>query len=105
MRAASHHLGRQHIEDVLGETNGARIGVAGEPAYTEIRPTEPPKEQVSRGLVRMLALQVADLEEAPITVALSQRRGNGAAAARLLGMSRAKLYGRLQAMHHTHPIV
>lgn len=73
-------------------SNVSAIGVAGEPAYTEITPTAVVIEQLSRGLVCPLVLQVAELEIAPITAALLQCRGNEAAETGMLRTSRAKLY-------------
>jgi transcriptional regulator with PAS, ATPase and Fis domain len=48
--------------------------------------------------VRPLAQRITELEHSAIAEALAHTRGNRTAAARLLGISRASLYDRLQAM-------
>ena len=66
---------------------------------TGLDPVEPPAPAVavrSTGqLLRPLAAQIADLEQQAIAAALQATGGNKLAAARLLGISRATLYGRL----------
>jgi DNA-binding NtrC family response regulator len=56
-----------------------------------------PEEQGRSSLLRPLAEQVAALEARAIAAAMAETGGNKLAAARLLGISRATLYGRLQA--------
>jgi transcriptional regulator with PAS, ATPase and Fis domain len=58
----------------------------------------PPVEAATGGsdLLRPLAEQVAELERRAIQAALSVTGGNKLATARLLGISRATLYGRLE---------
>ena len=60
--------------------------------------TAPPKQGPGAGALRPLAEQVAELERQAIAAALAATGGNKLAAARLLGISRAKLYERLNAM-------
>ena len=50
----------------------------------------------ARDVLRPLGEQVADLERQAIRAALAATGGNKVAAARLLGISRAKLYERLE---------
>ena len=49
----------------------------------------------SAALIRPLAEQVAELEDQAIKLAMNTVHGNKAAAAKLLGISRATLYARL----------
>jgi len=49
-------------------------------------------------LLRPLAEQVAELEQRAIAAALKTHKGNKVAAARLLGISRATLYARIEHM-------
>lgn len=48
--------------------------------------------------IRPMAARITELEHSAITEALAYTGGNRTAAARLLGISRASLYGRLEAM-------
>ena len=57
-------------------------------------PPEPPPQDAA-ALLRPLGEQVAELERRAIAAALQATHGNKLAAARLLGISRATLYGRL----------
>jgi len=57
-------------------------------------PPEPPPQDAA-ALLRPLGQQVAELERRAIAAALQATDGNKLAAARLLGISRATLYGRL----------
>jgi len=47
-------------------------------------------------LLRPLAVQVAELEHRAIAAAMAANGGNKLATSRLLGISRATLYGRLE---------
>ncbi|HYF42942.1 MAG TPA: helix-turn-helix domain-containing protein, partial [Ramlibacter sp.] len=84
MRSDSQHIEVHHLEDVLRESGVKRIAplvaVAPAPAGDALRP---------------LAEQVAQLEREAIAAAMAATGGNKVAAARLLGISRAKLYERL----------
>jgi DNA-binding NtrC family response regulator len=62
------------------------------------------KKPASRAL-RPLAEQVAELEREAIEAALAATSGNKLAAAKLLGISRAKLYERLEMVSETQPSV
>jgi len=89
MRSDSHRILPQHLEAVLREagitqlapvTVSPALELATAPALLSVRP---------------LAEQVAALEHAAIAAAMLAARGNKVAAARMLGISRAKLYERL----------
>jgi len=54
-------------------------------------------------LLRPLAEQVAELEQRAIAAALKAHKGNKVAAARLLGISRATLYARMEHMSNIQP--
>ena len=89
MRSDSHRILPQHLQAVLREagiTQLAPLPVSG--ALDLAAPT-------SATLVRPLAEQVAALERQAIATAMASARGNKVAAAKLLGISRAKLYERL----------
>ncbi|AEG92652.1 sigma-54 interaction domain-containing protein [Ramlibacter tataouinensis] len=85
MRSDSPHLGAGELEAVLRESGVERV----EP---------PPAAPASAAALRPLAEQVAEVERQAIQAALSATGGNKLAAARLLGISRAKLYERLEAL-------
>jgi len=84
MRSDSQHIEVHHLEDVLRESGVKRIAplaaVAPAPAGDALRP---------------LAEQVAQLEREAIAAAMTATGGNKVAAARILRISRAKLYERL----------
>jgi DNA-binding NtrC family response regulator len=85
LRSDSDRLSAAHIEAVLRESGVADVAPALAPAPAEgtADPTRP------------LAQQVAQLEQRAIAAAMSATGGNKVAAARMLGISRAKLYERL----------
>ena len=62
-----------------------------------VQPALPPEPQApdSGALLRPLQEQIAELEQRAIAAALQATRGNKLAASRLLGVSRATLYNRL----------
>ena len=88
MRSDSQHLAARDVEEVLREAGVKRIAPMA---------TVPPMAAPERGkaVLRPLAEQVAEIERNAIEAALAATSGNKLAAARLLGISRAKLYERL----------
>jgi DNA-binding NtrC family response regulator len=89
MRSDSSHIDANVIEDVMRESGVKQIAPAAAPAHGQAKGS-------SRAL-RPLAEQVAELEREAIEAALAATSGNKLAAAKLLGISRAKLYERLDA--------
>jgi transcriptional regulator with PAS, ATPase and Fis domain len=89
MRSDSQHIEEDQLVEVLREAGIERIPPAPPPrgAAEEARP---------RDVLRPLADQVAELEREAIQAALAATNGNKLAAAKLLGISRAKLYERLE---------
>ena len=89
MRSDSHRILPLHLEAVLRE--------AGITQLTPATVSPAPELATAPALlpVRPLAEQVAALERAAIATAMLAARGNKVAAARMLGISRAKLYERL----------
>ena len=89
MRSDSHRILPLHLEAVLRE--------AGITQLTPATVSPAPELTTAPALlpVRPLAEQVAALERAAIAAAMLAARGNKVAAARMLGISRAKLYERL----------
>ena len=89
MRSDSHRILPLHLEAVLRE--------AGITQLTPATVSPAPELATAPALlpVRPLAEQVAALERAAIAAAMLAARGNKVAAARMLGISRAKLYERL----------
>ncbi|MBC7918690.1 MAG: sigma 54-interacting transcriptional regulator [Rhodoferax sp.] len=89
MRSDSHRIVSAQLEAVLRESGIAQL----EPVAA---PTTPGLAAPTTAvLVRPLAEQVAQLERQAIAAAMTAARGNKVAAARMLGISRATLYGRL----------
>lgn len=90
MRSESHRIPVAQLQAVLHDSGSTRL--APEPqasvAAVALQPTA--------GSVRPLAEQVAELERQAIASAMTAARGNKAAAAKMLGISRATLYGRLE---------
>jgi DNA-binding NtrC family response regulator len=89
MRSDSQHIEAHHLEEVLRESGIQQVASVG----------AVPKTQASSGSaasLRPLAEQVAQLERRAIDAALLATKGNKLAAAKLLGISRAKLYERLE---------
>jgi transcriptional regulator with PAS, ATPase and Fis domain len=89
MRSDSQRVEVSHVEEVLREQGieqlpALRAGVTSAPAA---KPANDP--------LRPLAEQVAELERYAIQAALAATGGNKLAAAKMLGISRAKLYERL----------
>jgi transcriptional regulator with PAS, ATPase and Fis domain len=88
MRSDSQRIEVQHLRQVLGESGVQQI------APPMISPAPHASASPSR-VLRPLAEQVAELERQAIDAALAATGGNKLAAAKLLGISRAKLYERL----------
>jgi transcriptional regulator with PAS, ATPase and Fis domain len=92
MRSDTPHIELATLEQVLREAGIERV--------PPVPP--PPRAGKSRGadaaLLRPLGEQVAELERQAILAALAATSGNKLAAAKMLGISRAKLYERLEAL-------
>ncbi len=88
MRSDSMHVDASQLERILRESGLAQIA----PAVA--LPTSPAADAAQ--LLRPLAEQVAALEQRAIAAAMQATEGNKLAAARMLGISRATLYGRLE---------
>ena len=93
LRADSDRLDTGQMEARLRQSGLAQIQPALPP---EPAPPEPAPPDAS-ALLRPLAEQVAELEQRAIAAAMQTTGGNKLAAARLLGISRATLYERLDA--------
>ncbi|MES2939561.1 MAG: sigma 54-interacting transcriptional regulator [Pseudomonadota bacterium] len=89
MRSDSPRIEAQDVEQVLHEAGMERV---------DPPPAAVPAAAAPAGPLRPLAEQVAELERRAIREALAATGGNKLAAARLLGISRAKLYERLDAL-------
>lgn len=95
MLGDSSRIDRAQIEKVLRETGLEQV----EPILASVAsagPSASMPDSVPAGAIRPLAEQVAQLERAAIAAALATTGGNKAAAAKLLGISRATLYERLE---------
>ena len=86
MRSDSASIGRAQVEEVLKESGIERIAPA--------LPTSDGAASASDPL-RPLAVQVAELERRAIAAAMEATGSNKLAASRMLGISRAKHYERL----------
>jgi transcriptional regulator with PAS, ATPase and Fis domain len=93
LRSESEKLTAADIEQVLRDTGVAPVAVA---ALTDAPSPPAPSPASPADLHRPLAVQVAELEQRAIAAALHTTHGNKLAAARMLGISRAKLYERLE---------
>ncbi|MDB5896420.1 MAG: sigma-54-dependent Fis family transcriptional regulator [Ramlibacter sp.] len=89
MRTETQRIEEQDLEQVLREAGIERVPPA--PAPLQRIATEGKAE-----ILRPLAEQVAEVERQAIQAAMEATGGNKLAAARLLGISRAKLYERLE---------
>jgi DNA-binding NtrC family response regulator len=91
MRSDSQRIDAAQLERILRETGQENIAP---PARLEAEPATAAQERAL--LLRPLAQQVAELERRVIAAAMTETGGNKLAAARLLGISRATLYERLE---------
>lgn len=94
MRSESHRIEVQAIEAVLRESGLPPLTAAAVQPDLAVPPTVNPAPDAA-GLLRPLAVQVAELEARAIQAALAAHKGNKVAAAKALGIARATLYGRL----------
>ncbi|MBX3588021.1 MAG: sigma 54-interacting transcriptional regulator [Ramlibacter sp.] len=90
MRSDSQHIETSELEQVLRESGVKQIA-----AVPRESPGAPLVAEAPPEVLRPLAEQVAEVEQRAIEAAMAATRGNKVAAARLLGISRAKLYERL----------
>jgi DNA-binding NtrC family response regulator len=88
MRSDSHRVAASQLEAVLRESGVEQPVLAPAPDPEPARP-------IAAEAVRPLAQQVAELERQAIAAAMKVACGNKVAAAKMLGISRATLYGRL----------
>jgi transcriptional regulator with PAS, ATPase and Fis domain len=88
MRSDSQHIEVRHLEEVLRESGIEKIAAPNAAA-------QPAASDEAAPVLRPLAQQVAEVERRAIDAALQATKGNKLAAAKLLGISRAKLYERL----------
>ncbi|MEJ5988512.1 sigma 54-interacting transcriptional regulator [Ramlibacter sp. PS3R-8] len=88
MRSDGQRIEERQLEQVLRDEGIERMPPAPMPAAGGSAP--------GAGVLRPLAEQVAELEQQAIRAAMAATGGNKLAAARLLGISRAKLYERLE---------
>ncbi|WP_114971211.1 sigma-54 interaction domain-containing protein [Rhodoferax ferrireducens] len=89
MRGDSHRILAPELQAVLRESGVAELAPLTAPALPDSAAA------AGAGLLRPLAEQVAELERQAIGAAMTAAKGNKAAAAKMLGISRATLYGRL----------
>jgi DNA-binding NtrC family response regulator len=87
MRSDSASIDRTQVEEVLKEAGIERIA----PAPAALQGADPAQSDP----LRPLAEQIAEVERRAIAAAMEATGGNKLAASRLLGISRAKLYERL----------
>jgi len=87
MRSDAQHIDERLLEEVLRDVGIERLPPAPPPRTTAT---------ASHDALRPLGEQVAEVERRAIQAALTATGGNKLAAARMLGISRAKLYERLE---------
>lgn len=92
MRSDSQHIETAVLEEVLRESGVKQIAPARWLAMAGTQGADASPEAA----LRPLAEQVAELEQRAIEAAMAATSGNKVAAAKLLGISRAKLYERLE---------
>jgi transcriptional regulator with PAS, ATPase and Fis domain len=91
MRSDSQRIDAGQLERILREAGQEQIAP---PTKMQAEPSS--AEEESAALLRPLAQQVAELERKAIAAAMSATGGNKLATSRLLGISRATLYERLE---------
>jgi len=96
LRSDTPHISAAVVEQVLRESGVAGVAPVASAPLTSPRPLA--SADAVGGLLP-LAQQVAELEKVAIAQALAATRGNKAAAALVLGISRAKLYERLASLN------
>jgi DNA-binding NtrC family response regulator len=101
MRSDTQHIEVRHLEEVLRESGVKYI----EPALAASAMAAPAHAPAASRALRPLAEQVAEVERRAIEAALGATGGNKLAAAKLLGISRAKLYERLESVSELQTIV
>lgn len=89
MRSDSHRILPTHLEAVLREAGITQLAPVLAPHSLDL------PAPLALPVIRPLAEQVAALEREAIAAAMLTARGNKVAAAKMLGISRAKLYERL----------
>ncbi|MGE0329759.1 MAG: sigma-54 interaction domain-containing protein [Ramlibacter sp.] len=92
MRSDSQHIETAVLEEVLRESGVKQLAPARWPGAAGGQGADASSDAV----LRPLAEQVAQLEQRAIEAAMAATGGNKMAAAKLLGISRAKLYERLE---------
>ena len=97
MRSDSHHIDIEHLAQVLRESGVQQIAPVGAQDAAAVQPA-------AGHVMRPLAEQVAQLELRAIKTAMQATGGNKAAAAKLLGISRATLYERLDTVREIQPV-
>lgn len=90
MRSESHRIPVAQLQAVLRDSGSTQLTPEPQASVAAVA-LKPNAESV-----RPLAEQVAELERQAIASAMTAARGNKAAAAKMLGISRATLYGRLE---------
>lgn len=95
MRSDSHHILPTHLEAVLRESGIAQLAPM---PVAVLSDAAVPTTATDSPAMLPIAELVAQLERKAIAAALSTAGGNKTAAAKLLGMSRATLYGRLRSI-------
>ncbi len=94
MRSDSPHIETAVLEEVLRESGVKQLAPARWPAHAGGQGADTGVDAA----LRPLAVQVAELEQRAIEAALAATGGNKVAAAKLLGISRATLYERLESI-------
>lgn len=90
MRSESHRIPVSQLQAVLHDSGSAQLA-----PETQVRMAAVDL-QPAANVMRPLAEQIAELERQAIAAAMTCAHGNKTAAAKMLGISRATLYGRLE---------